>query len=76
MTGTSPDSGIEYDMTALEVLSDLEVPTTTISGPAPDLEVWMWGRLDDNVLAIAGDAANATQSATSRMRAAVVESTQ
>lgn len=71
MTGTSPDSGATYDLSAFELLADLEQPTTTITARALDLELWMWGRRADDAVAVTGDPVGAD-----RLRAAVVESTQ
>ena len=71
MIGTSPDSGATYDLSAFELLADVEQPTTTITAGALDLELWMWGRRVGAAVAVAGDPVGAD-----RLRAAVVESTQ
>lgn len=71
MIGTSPDTGTSYDLTALELLDELDAPTTQISARGLDLELWMWGRRDDTAVAIGG-----APNGAGRLRAAVVESTQ
>ncbi len=71
MTGTSPDTGRTYDVVALEVLDRLDRPTTTISAPALELDLWMWGRADHAALTVTGDPLGA-----SRLRELVVDTTQ
>lgn len=71
MTGTSPTSGTTYDIDAAELVDDFDDPSTTISGRALDLDLWLWGRRDVSALTITGDPAGAD-----RLRAQVAESTQ
>ena len=68
MTGTSPDTGNTYDLIALEILPELNDPTTTISAGALDLDLWMWGR--EGSVAVSGDPAGAE-----RLRTTIVEAT-
>jgi uncharacterized protein (TIGR03083 family) len=70
VTGTGPESGRAYDLDAARVAH--EHPTdTTVSGRAWDLDLWLWGRGDDNPLAISGD-----ESLVRRLRAIAVDATQ
>lgn len=71
MTGTSPTSGTDYDIDATELIDELDAPSTTISGCALDLDLWLWGRRDASALTVAGDPAGAH-----RLRTQVTESTQ
>lgn len=73
MTGTSPDSGTSYDLGALEVIEGVEVsePTTTVSGPAVALDLWMWGRAPLEALTVTGDSERAQA-----LRDLVIETTQ
>ena len=45
--------------------------TATVTGPAWDLELWLWGRRSADGLAVEGD-----QATVDRLRAVVVDSTQ
>ncbi|HUG83976.1 MAG TPA: maleylpyruvate isomerase family mycothiol-dependent enzyme [Euzebya sp.] len=65
--GTSPDSGADHDIDAARLVAD-EGPvqvTTPVSGPAWDLDRWLWGRLDTDAVLVEGDLAGAE-----RLRAA------
>jgi len=69
-TGESPTSGHSYDDDDAR-LGDPRPTETTIAGSAWDLDRWLWGRGDDDVLHIEGDASLAA-----RLRAVAAESTQ
>ncbi len=71
MTGTSPDTDRTYDIGAMRMLSDTASPTTSVSGPALSVELWMWGRAGTDDLRVEGDPAGAA-----RLRELVVEVTQ
>lgn len=71
MTGTSPDTGTTYDLSAMEVLDGLDAPTTIIEATAAQLDLWMWGRSGGDVVHIGGDPVGA-----SFLRDAIAESTQ
>lgn len=71
MTGTSPTSGNTYDLAAYEPLAEPGHPTTSIRGPALDLDLWLWGRAGRDGLEITGEPSGADA-----MRAAVVDATQ
>lgn len=71
MTGTSPATGNEYDLTAFRMLDDLDAPSTVIEGAAVELDLWLWGRSDGAGLRISGDPAGS-----SLLRDAIAESTQ
>lgn len=55
MTGTSPESGTEYDLDALEPVE--EPPDAVVEGGAVDLHLWLSGRGDLSNLSVQGDAA-------------------
>lgn len=54
LRGTSPASGNTYDDPALR-LEDVAEPATVISGRAPDLDLWLWGRGPSDPLQVRGD---------------------
>jgi uncharacterized protein (TIGR03083 family) len=75
--GASPTTGTEYDEECGELVGgapwegeDDDV-TATVTGPAWDLELWLWGRRSADGLTVEGD-----QAAVDRLRAVVVDSTQ
>jgi uncharacterized protein (TIGR03083 family) len=70
MRGTSPASGTDYDLPAVEVVSDVAAPDTLIAGTAADLDLWLWGRGTIEPLIVTGDPDLA-----SRLRALVAEDT-
>ena len=72
-TGTSPTSGTTYDEEAVEVLAEPgdRQAVVEVSGPAWDLDRWLWGRGDVTGLEVRGDAA-----VLARFRAAVAAATQ
>ncbi len=53
MLGTSPESGTEYDLGALDLVD--EPPDTVVEGTAADLYMWLCGRGDVAALEVAGD---------------------
>ena len=55
MTGTSPDSGTEYDLDALDPVD--EPPDTVVEGDAFDLHLWLNGRGELAELSVQGDPA-------------------
>ncbi|MCB0968599.1 MAG: maleylpyruvate isomerase family mycothiol-dependent enzyme [Ilumatobacter sp.] len=59
MIGTSPDSGTEYDLDALEPVD--EAPDVTVEGAAVDLHLWLNGRGDLATLTVEGDESFAHQ---------------
>lgn len=69
-SGQSPNSGRSYDLDDARAVDARPTPTT-ISGPAWDLDRWLWGRSDEDALRIEGDVSLA-----SRLRAIAAESTQ
>jgi hypothetical protein len=71
MRGTSPASGTDYDLPAVEVVSDVAAPDTLIAGTAADLDLWLWGRGPIEPLIVTGDPDLAA-----RLRALVAEDTQ
>ncbi|MDJ0769392.1 MAG: maleylpyruvate isomerase N-terminal domain-containing protein [Ilumatobacter sp.] len=71
MTGTSPTTGTDHDLAALERIDDLDRADTVIEAPALDLDLWMWGRLPDEHVSVAGD-----PDAVARLRQTIAESTQ
>ncbi len=54
--GTSPNTGHSYDLDAFIVTADISAPDVTISGTAADLDLWLWGRIPLDRLAVSGDA--------------------
>jgi uncharacterized protein (TIGR03083 family) len=70
MTGTSPDTGKTYDLPAASVGRDAVDPSTLITGPAWELDRWLWGRLGPEGLSVTGDRA-----LVDRLRAVAAEST-
>jgi uncharacterized protein (TIGR03083 family) len=54
-SGTSPNTGREYDEPAIEVVPAAPSPAATVRAPAADLDAWLWGRADESVLAVSGD---------------------
>ena len=70
--GTSPTSGTEYDEECAELVGagDQDV-SATVSGPAWELELWLWGRGSADGLERDGD-----QAVVDRLRAVIVASTQ
>jgi uncharacterized protein (TIGR03083 family) len=70
-TGTSPDSGTNYDDPALMLQPDPGNPEVTIRGSGSALDLWLWGRgsLDD--LQVDG-----SRKAAEMIRAAAVAGTQ
>jgi uncharacterized protein (TIGR03083 family) len=53
--GTSPNTGNTYDDPAIELLDDTgTAPTTTISGTAADLDLWLWNRGSEDRLQVDG----------------------
>lgn len=57
-SGTSPNTGDIYDdesYLAVEHQDGFE-PDVTIEAPAADLDAWLWGRAEDYVLTVHGDA--------------------
>lgn len=71
MTGTSPDSGTDYDLSAFELLDRLDAPSATVSADSLDLLLWLWGRRPADQLTITGD-----PTVVDRLRSTVAESTQ
>src|SRR4051794_1535102 len=75
--GTSPTTGTIYDEDCAELVGGApwegedEDVSATVSGPAWDLDLWLWGRDAGDSLARAGDAG-----AIDRLRAVIVASTQ
>jgi len=69
-TGTSPVSGNTYDDPAIQ-LAATQQTTTTIEGPATELDLWLWGRGSLDTAAVTGDG-----EVVQRIRAAAVEATQ
>lgn len=69
MTGTSPDSGRTYDLGATATSDD--PADTVISAPADALDLWLWGRTDDSLIDVAGDAGDAL-----RLRKIIADATQ
>lgn len=69
MTGTSPNTGNEYDLDAVVVRDGAAAADTTIEASAAAMDLWLWGRGDDIV--VTGDAANAH-----RLRSMAAEDTQ
>lgn len=53
MLGTSPDTGTEYDLDALELVD--EPAEAEVAGDAVDLHLWLSGRGDLGRLAVTGD---------------------
>ncbi len=56
-SGTSPVTGTTYDDPAVVLQPIEEIPTVTISGPATDLDLWLWGRHTPVGLGVEGDPA-------------------
>jgi len=55
-TGTNPCSGNSYtDEPGLRVRTDLAAPQFTVTGPARDLDAWLWGRPTLTELQVIGD---------------------
>ena len=55
-TGTDPDSGKAYDEPDIEVVpDDGTAPDVVVSGDAAVLDPWLWRRVDDSGIAVAGD---------------------
>ncbi len=71
MRGTSPTSGTDYDLPAVEVVDDVTAPDTLIAGTAADVDLWLWGRAPIEPLIVTGDPDLAR-----RLRALVAEGTQ
>jgi uncharacterized protein (TIGR03083 family) len=71
MTGTSPGSGTEYDLSAFELLDRLDAPSTIVSADSLDLLLWLWGRCKTDRLTTTGD-----PDGIGRLRTAVAEATQ
>lgn len=59
MIGTSPESGTEYDLDALEPVD--EPPDAVVEGDAVDVLLWLSGRGDLSKLSVQGDAELAHQ---------------
>ena len=59
MIGTSPESGAEYDLDALDPVE--EPADAVVEGDAVDLHLWLSGRGDLSKLSVQGDAALAHQ---------------
>ncbi len=54
--GTSPNTGNVYDEAICEVAEgEGFAADATVSGPAPALDAWVWGRGDASALTVAGD---------------------
>jgi len=60
-TGTSPNTGRTFDEDALQVVADEPTADLTVTGRAWDLDRWLWGRGEAEVLRIDGDADLATR---------------
>jgi hypothetical protein len=72
MTGTSPNSGRNYDLDAAELLDDRAAPADVeITGGAWDLDRWLWGRGELAGLTISGQ-----RPVLERFRQLIIESTQ
>ncbi|WP_188940643.1 maleylpyruvate isomerase family mycothiol-dependent enzyme [Nakamurella endophytica] len=70
--GTSPTSGTRYDEECVEAVTDDPEPATaTVSASSWNLDLWLWGRADAEVLDVTGDA-----SAVARLRAVIADSSQ
>ena len=55
-TGTSPNTGTTHDLDAMELVDVAGASVSaTISAPAAELDLWLWGRGDPGRLHIAGD---------------------
>lgn len=55
-TGTQPDSGKEYDLDDINVVTDPGgEPDVVVSGPAAALDAWLWRRGDDAEITTSGD---------------------
>lgn len=70
-TGTSPNTGSSYDDPALRVISAVSTPTAIVTGPAADLDLWLWGRGSLDNVALTGD-----RDVVRHIRAAAAEGTQ
>jgi uncharacterized protein (TIGR03083 family) len=57
-SGTSPNSGRAYDDETYLAVEQHEGfdPDVTVEAPAADLDAWLWGRAEDHVLTVDGDA--------------------
>jgi uncharacterized protein (TIGR03083 family) len=71
MRGTSPTSGTDHDLPAVEVVDDVAAPDTLVAGTAVHLDLWLWGRGSIESLIVTGDPEPAD-----RLRAMVAEDTQ
>jgi uncharacterized protein (TIGR03083 family) len=60
-TGTSPNTGRTYDDATVVVRDAVTTPDVTITGPAWDLDRWLWGRGGPGALQVDGDADLATE---------------
>ena len=56
-TGTDPEDGKTYDEADLSVqdADPTAVPSAVVSGPAADLDAWLWHRRDDTGIQVEGD---------------------
>lgn len=70
-TGTSPESGTEYDLDAATVGVDATKASAAIDGPAADLDMWLWGRRGSESLGLFGQT-----ELVDRLRHLAAESTQ
>ncbi|MDQ3781566.1 MAG: maleylpyruvate isomerase family mycothiol-dependent enzyme [Actinomycetota bacterium] len=71
MTGTSPNSGTDYDIDVAVVVDEVPHPDAVISGTPGKLDLWLWGRAPGETIDIAGDPALADL-----LRSIAVEATQ
>lgn len=70
-TGTSPNTGKDYDDPAVVLCDAIAGPTATVQGVAADLDLWLWGRGSVKTLQVIGDSSIADT-----IRAAAVAATQ
>jgi uncharacterized protein (TIGR03083 family) len=71
MTGVSPTTGSTHDLDAAELREPGRPADATVIAPAGLLDLWLWGRLDDGRVELAGDL-----DVVARLRRMITESTQ
>ena len=69
--GTSPQTGNDYNDSALLLTPQVGQPDAVVRGSSVDLNLWLWGRGTADSLVVTGDASVVTQ-----IRAAAVAGTQ
>jgi len=70
MRGIAPDSGLDIDLPALELIDRAVAPAATISAPAQALDLWLWGRAASDAISVEGDSSEAQ-----RLRAIIAATT-